>query len=205
MGLDQTEERSTAMDAVVVVSGLPRSGTSMMMSMLEAGGLPLLKDDVRTADTDNPKGYFEFERVKKLREGDVDWLPEAQGRAVKIISYLLLHLPATYDYRVIFMQRDLDEVMASQRKMLTHRGEDPNKLEEHKLKEVMRKHLLQVEDWTAQQGNIERLDVPYQQIIQKPQPFINAIDRFLGAGLDLQKMGDMIDPNLYRQRGPKRK
>jgi hypothetical protein len=140
MGLDQTEERSTAMDAVVVVSGLPRSGTSMMMSMLEAGGLPLLKDDVRTADTDNPKGYFEFERVKKLREGDVDWLPEAQGRAVKIISYLLLHLPATYDYRVIFMQRDLDEVMASQRKMLTHRGEDPNKLEEHKLKEVMRKH-----------------------------------------------------------------
>jgi hypothetical protein len=186
---------------IVVVSGLPRSGTSMMMSMLEAGGLPLLIDGVRTADGDNPKGYFEFERVKRLREGDVAWLSEAQGKAVKIISYLLLHLPENYRYRVIFMQRDLDEVLASQRKMLVNRGEDPDKLEEDQLKEIMEKHLEQVDTWCAEQPHLDRLEVPYREVIQKAGRFIDSIRDFLGVDLDPVKMASVVDPGLYRQHG----
>ena len=91
-------------DVVTIVSGLPRSGTSMMMKMLEAGGIELLIDRVRVADADNPKGYYEFERVKQI-ETDQAWLPEAQGKAVKMISALLRHLPADCRYRIIFMER----------------------------------------------------------------------------------------------------
>ena len=112
--------------AIVIVSGLPRSGTSMAMKMLEAGGMPILADGIRTADISNPKGYYEYEPVKELdKGGDVAWLAEARGKAVKIISFLLTWLPETYDYRVIFMQRDLREVLASQNAMLAHRGEAP--------------------------------------------------------------------------------
>src|SRR6185503_17792221 len=111
---------------IVIVSGLPRSGTSMAMKMLEAGGMPILADGIRTADISNPKGYYEFEPVKELdKGGDVTWLAEARGKAVKIISFLLTWLPERYDYRVIFMQRDLREAIASQNAMLAHRGETP--------------------------------------------------------------------------------
>jgi len=108
-------------DTILIVSGLPRSGTSMMMKMLEAGGMAVLTDNIRTADQDNPRGYYEFERVKQI-EHDTAWLPEAQGKAVKMIAGLLKHLPADYVYKIIFMQRDMDEVLASQRQMLVRRG-----------------------------------------------------------------------------------
>src|SRR5687768_1736541 len=112
-------------DVITVVSGLPRSGTSMMMKMLEAGGLEPVVDHVRKPDEDNPKGYYEFERVKAL-ENDREWLPEAKGKFVKVISMLLRHLPADHRFKVIFMQRNMPEVLASQKKMLVRRGEDPN-------------------------------------------------------------------------------
>lgn len=109
---------------IIIVSGLPRSGTSMMMSVLQAGGVPLLTDGVRAPDAGNPRGYFEFEAVKELdKHGDPAWLPSARGKAVKIISFLLTRLPENYDYRVIFMQRDLDEVIASQNTLLAARRE----------------------------------------------------------------------------------
>src|ERR1700704_756589 len=109
---------------IVVVSGLPRSGTSMAMKMLQAGGLPLLTDDARPADDSNPDGYFEFELVKQLdKSGDLAWLRNARGKGVKVISWLVTWLPESYDYRVIFMQRDLEEVVASQNAMLLQRGE----------------------------------------------------------------------------------
>ena len=98
---------------ITIVSGLPRSGTSMMMKMLEAGGIPIVQDGIRTANTDNPKGYYEFERVKQLPKGDTAWLADSHGKAVKIISALLKHLPSDYEYKVLFMRRDLDEVTAS--------------------------------------------------------------------------------------------
>ena len=102
---------------VIVISGLPRSGTSMMMQMLYSGGLPVMTDELRTADEDNPKGYFEVERIKDLhKENDKSWLASYKGKAIKIISFLLLHLPSRVNYKVIFMERDLDEILASQKK-----------------------------------------------------------------------------------------
>ncbi|NJN53987.1 MAG: sulfotransferase [Anaerolineae bacterium] len=110
---------------VIIVSGLPRSGTSMMMKMLEVGGIPPLTDQIRTADNDNPKGYYEFERVKQLDKGDTAWVADAQGKVVKVISQLLRYLPADQEYRVIFMRRNMDEILASQQKMLINRGGRP--------------------------------------------------------------------------------
>ena len=109
-------------ECVIVVSGLPLLGTSMMMKMLIAGGLPALTDGLRVADENNPKGYFELEQVKQLPEGDTGWVQTARGKAVKVISYLLESLPGEVSYRVIFMQRDLDEVLLSQKRMLDRDG-----------------------------------------------------------------------------------
>ena len=93
----------------------------MMMKMLEAGGVKLLEDNKRCADEDNPKGYFEYEKVKNLQK-DSTWLSIARGKAIKIISMLLYHLPPVYRYRIIFMQRAMDEVLASQKRMLARRS-----------------------------------------------------------------------------------
>ena len=185
---------------VTIVSGLPRSGTSMMMKMLEAGGLPPLTDNLRTADEDNPKGYYEFERVKQLPKGDVAWLPDAQGKVVKVIAALLPHLPGGYEYRVIFMQRAMSEVLASQKQMLIRRGEDPNKIPDEVIAKLFEKHLKQVNDWVSQQPNVERLDVNYNEMLKNPQPFIDQINVFLGNQLDAAKMATVVDPSLHRQR-----
>ncbi len=199
--LRETKRRQSSLDnVIVVVSGLPRSGTSMMMKMLEAGGVPLLTDHLRTADEDNPKGYFEFERVKQLPKGDIAWLSEARGKAVKIISALLEHLPATYEYRVIFMRRDLKEVLASQRKMLIRRGEDPDKVDEQELLRLFQKHIRQVQRWLGQQPNIKMLEVPYNALIQDPIPYVHQINTFLGGALNEDAMIRVIDPALYRNR-----
>lgn len=187
-------------DYITVVSGLPRSGTSMMMKVLEAGGLPPVTDNIRTADTDNPKGYYEFERVKKLPTGDVAWLPEAQGKVVKIIAALLIHLPATYSYRVVFMQRTMPEVLASQREMLVRRGEDPNKVGDEQLARLYEKHLVQVNTWISSQPNVARININYNQILENPRPHLERINQFLDNSLDLEKMSQVIDPALYRQR-----
>src|ERR1700730_19121643 len=107
---------------VIIVSDLPRSGTSLMMQMLENGGVEVVTDNIRTADTDNPKGYYEFEKVKKIKE-DASWLPATRGKAFKMVSQLLYDLPVGEKYRIIFMERDLDEVLASQEKMLERLGQ----------------------------------------------------------------------------------
>ena len=185
---------------VTIVSGLPRSGTSMMMKMLEAGGLPPLTDNLRTADEDNPKGYYEFERVKQLPKGDVAWLPDAQGKVVKVIAALLPHLPSGYHYRVVFIQRAMPEVLASQRQMLIRRGEDPDKIPDDVIAKLFEKHLKQVNDWVSQQSNVERLDVNYNEMLKNPQPFIEQINAFLGGQLDKAKMAAVVDPSLHRQR-----
>ncbi|RME09621.1 MAG: sulfotransferase family protein [Ardenticatenia bacterium] len=185
---------------VTVVSGLPRSGTSMMMKMLEAGGLPLLVDNIRQADEDNPKGYYEFERVKALPKGDVEWVSQAQGKAVKIISVLLQHLPETYHYKIIFMRRDLEEVLRSQRKMLIRRGHDPNEQDDDKLRELYTRHLAQIETWLAQQPHMDVLYVPYGEMVTHPQPFAEEVNAFLGGHLDVQAMVEVVDPTLYRNR-----
>jgi len=188
---------------ILIVSGLPRSGTSMMMKMLEAGGLPPLTDEIRVADGDNPKGYYEFEPVKALRKGDFSWLPEAQGKVVKVIATLLPYLPDTYTYRVIFIHREMREILASQKKMLLNRGEDPDKVSDDEMARIYEKHLKQVDVWMRTQPNLQRIEVSYNQMIQNPTPEIERINQFLGGILDTQKMSQAIDVSLYRQRSEK--
>lgn len=185
---------------IVVVSGLPRSGTSMMMKMLEAGGVPPLTDNIRTADADNPKGYYEFERVKKLSSGDVAWLNDAQGKAVKIIATLLIHLPAIHHYRIIFMRRTMPEILASQRKMLIHQGQDPDKISDARMVELFEKHLAQINSWIERQPNVNRLDVDYNLLMENPGPHLELVNRFLDNRLNVEAMIQTLDPNLYRQR-----
>ncbi len=184
---------------VVIVSGLPRSGTSMMMKMLEAGGIPPLTDHVRTADDDNPKGYYEFERAKKLREGDAAWLPEAEGKAVKVIAALLTYLPSGYEYRVLFMRRRMEEILASQAKMLENRGEE-SKVNDATMADLFRKHVIQVEEWMKKQPNLKYLDVDYNAMLADPARYVPQINQFLGGDLDEQAMLAVVDPDLYRQR-----
>jgi hypothetical protein len=188
--------------SVIIVSGLPRSGTSMMMKMLEAGGIPPLTDKVRSADDDNPKGYYEFERVKQLDKGDSAWLAEAKGKVVKVISQLLKYLPADYDYKVIFMRRDMVEILASQKKMLINRGEDPNRISDEELTQLFEKHLNHVLTWLEQQPNISTLFIHYSETLSDPQTQAEKVAEFLGGSMDVEKMTAVVDPALYRNRQP---
>ena len=120
-GISRERKRRKLQNEIIIVSGLPRSGTSLMMQMLDNGGVPVVTDNIRTPDTDNPRGYYEFEQVKKIKE-DVSWLPATRGKAFKMVSQLLYELPASETYRVIFMERDLDEMIRSQEKMLSRLG-----------------------------------------------------------------------------------
>jgi hypothetical protein len=185
---------------VTVVSGLPRSGTSMMMKMLEAGGMPPLTDEIRTADADNPKGYYEFERVKQLDKGDTAWLKEAQGKAVKVIAALLKHLPPEYTYRVIFMRRDLEETLRSQRRMLIRRGKDSEEVTDEEMEVLFRKHLDHITDWLDEQPHCEVVYISYNEVLKNPVGQAQKINQFIGGGLDMEKMASVVDPDLYRQR-----
>lgn len=187
-------------EAIVVVSGLPRSGTSMMMKMLEAGGLPVLTDQIRTADEDNPKGYYEFERVKQI-EHDKGWLPDAHGKAVKMIAALLRHLPEDHAYKVVFMRRDIEEVLASQQQMLIRRGEPTDAVPDDRMAELFRRHVVRVEAWMAQQPNVDVVFVEYCSVLDEPLEQADRVNDFLDGALDVDRMARVVDPSLYRQRG----
>jgi hypothetical protein len=186
-------------EVITIVSGLPRSGTSMMMKMLEAGGMEVLTDEVRTADIDNPKGYYEFERVKQI-ETDQAWLPEAQGKVVKMVSALLRHLPAAYRYRIVFMEREMDEVLASQQQMLIRRGEATDRVSDERMAQMFRLHLQQVRDWLAGQPNVEVLYIHYSDVLAHPAAAAERIARAFRGNLDAAAMARVVDPGLYRQR-----
>jgi len=198
-GKNQTEISQDKGKTIIIVSGLPRSGTSMMMKMLEAGGMALIIDGVRTADEDNPKGYYEFERVKQLDKGDTAWLADAPGKAVKVISALLEYLPPEYEYKVLFMNRKMAEVLASQRKMLVRRKEK-SEISDEKLAELLRKHVQQTKAWLARQPNFEMLDLDYNALLVDPEPWVIQINAFLGGAWDARAMAQVVDPNLYRNR-----
>jgi hypothetical protein len=186
-------------ESIVVVSGLPRSGTSMMQKMLEAGGITPLEDHIRLPDENNPNGYYEFERVKALKDGDTAWLAEAPGKCVKVISALLQYLPPQYDYKVLFMQRNLDEVLASQKKMLVDRGEPSEAVSDEEMMRLYQKHLLQVSAWLEAQRNFSVLNVYYNPLLADPTPQVEAVNRFLGGNLQGEEMVKVIDRQLYHQ------
>ena len=185
---------------ITIVSGLPRSGTSMMMKMLEAGGMEILKDEIRKADEDNPAGYYEFEKVKELKK-DVSWLENAKGKSVKIISSLLEHLPEKYTYKIIFMHRNMEEILNSQRQMLIRRGEETNEVSDEKMGKMFLKHLQKTEAKLNNQSNMDVLTIHYNEILKEPAKHSEIINRFFGNTLNAKNMTGVIDQALYRQRG----
>jgi len=188
-------------DDTIVVSGLPRSGTSMMMGMLEAGGVEILTDLVREADEDNPKGYFEFEPVKQLaKDRNKSWLEDAPGKAVKVISELLKELPSDLSFRLIFMSRNLEEVIASQNKMLVRRGEPPAAGDDEKLLLLFERHLEKLKQWIDRQSHFEALFLEYKKVLEDPTGQAEQIKVFLQRDLDLTKMARVVDRQLYRNR-----
>ncbi|RPJ58015.1 MAG: sulfotransferase family protein [Acidobacteria bacterium] len=186
---------------VIVVSGLPRSGTSMLMKMLEAGGVEVFTDGVRQADEDNPKGYFELEKVKNLqKQTDRSWLRAAKGKAVKVISQLLPELPPENTYKVLFINRNLHEVIASQNKMLLHRGEKIDPASDERMCGLFEKHLQKTKSLLESSKHFEVLELQYSQVIANPVLEARRIREFLGQNLDVDKMAGAVEASLYRNR-----
>lgn len=182
---------------ITIVSGLPRSGTSMMMQMLEKGGLEIFTDKKRKADKNNPKGYYEHERVKNLAR-DKSWLKEASFKAVKIISHLLSHLPNNFKYKVIFMERNINEVLISQQKML---GKKIKKDAVHfQLAKSFTESKKEIVKWAEKNQNIDLLFVSYSKVISKPNEEAKKINQFLGGELNTTKMCSVVDKKLYRNK-----
>jgi hypothetical protein len=185
---------------ITIVSGMPRSGTSLMMQMLNAGGLPALTDGKREQDTDNPRGYFEYEKVRQLGK-DNSWLEEAKGKCIKIVAPLLGHLKPGLFYRVIFMQRDFEEMLASQKTMLEHSGKDGATLEPQKLKRVYERQIQEALR-TLQNRQVPVLMVPYRGCIEKADELSERLNQLMGNRLDPKAMAAVVNPDLYRHRAP---
>jgi hypothetical protein len=184
-------------NGIIIVSGLPRSGTSLMMQMLDKGGVPVVTDHIRTADQDNPRGYYEYEQVKRIKN-DVSWLPVARGKAFKMVSQLLYELPASERYRIIFMERDMDEMLLSQEKMLA-RLNKPS-APRAAIERAFREHLRKVRGWLSGQANIQVLAVSYNDLVERPEQEAKRVAAFLGCNADTTNMSRTVDRSLYRNR-----
>jgi hypothetical protein len=184
---------------ITVVSGLPRSGTSLMMQMLVAGGMSPLSDGERHADDDNPRGYLEWERIKQL-PNDPSCIAEGEGKVVKVISRLLLSLPAGHEYRIIFMQRPLPEVLASQDQMLRRRGTYKEGVDPTIISAAFEKHLREVYAWLEGKPYVKSLRVPYHEVLSKPKETGQQLTQFLEISLDVDAMTQQVDASLYRNR-----
>jgi hypothetical protein len=182
---------------IVVVSGLPRSGTSLMMQMLDRGGLAALTDNLRAADDDNPRGYFELERVKKTKD-DPSWLPGARGKAVKMVSSLLYDLPATEAYRIVFMRRDIDEILDSQEKMLRRLNRPAAPREQMKASFAV--HLDRIGAWLSRQRHMRLLDISYNTLLREPEAELRKVAAFLDGRAEADRMLEAISVSLYRNR-----
>ncbi len=182
---------------IIIVSGLPRSGTSLMMQMLDAGGVEVVTDNLRTADTDNPRGYYEFEKVKQVKR-DATWLPGIRGKAVKMVSQLLLDLPPTERYRVVFMERDFAEMLDSQERMLQRLGRPAAPREA--IIPAYTSHLERVHEWLRHQAHIAVLRVRYKALVERPETEAGRVNEFLGGRLDVSRAAGAVDPSLYRNR-----
>lgn len=186
-------------NTVIIVSGLPRSGTSMMMQMLHAGGIAPLTDGAREADEDNPRGYYEYEKAKQLRK-DSAWLPEAKGKAVKVVAQLLSYLPRIpgLNYRVIFMERHIEEVLSSQKSMLKRQEKQGARLPDDRLRRIFN-HQLQQTKVMLSFRKIPTLFVDYNKTIERPEETASRLKAFLGGDMDEKKMLEAVVPTLKRQ------
>ena len=169
------------------------------MKILEAGGKQILTDNLRTPDEDNLKGYYEDERVKALPQ-DNAWIGEAEGQVVKVISYLLKHLPEGHEYRIIFMERKITEILASQKKMMQRQGESTDDVPDEVMMGVFKKHLDETYAWLSNQPSMQVLYISYNDSLDKPEDTAEKVNSFLGGEMDIEKMMQVVDPSLYRQR-----
>lgn len=185
---------------ITIVSGLPRSGTSLMMQMLAAGGMALLTDLERKPDIDNPRGYCEWEPIKLLPK-DPTRIDKAEGKVVKVITQLLLSVPKGRSYKLIFMERPLPEVLASQDEMLKRRG-TTDAVDHAMMTNAFKDHLRVVSAWLERRDDIPLCRVGYRKLISDPAGNANAIRDFLGLGLDVEAMALQVDPSLYRNKRP---
>lgn len=185
---------------LTIVSGLPRSGTSMMMRMMEAGGLPVMVDGERVADDDNPRGYYEFEAVKRTKQ-DPSWLEGSEGKVVKMVYKLVYDLPKDRKYKVVLMRRRIPEVLASQRKMLERNQQGTQDIEDAQMAELFRSELAAFFRWAEAQEHIDMLIIDYNEVHERPLDKMKEIAAFVGEPLDTQAMADVLDKSLYRNRG----
>jgi len=197
---EQSESEETIFDRpyITIVSGLPRSGTSMMMRMLEAGGIPALTDELRTPDDDNPNGYYEFEDVKSI-EGNADWIDDAQGYSVKMVYSLLKHLPADRDYRIVFMRRDVSEILKSQKQMLERNGIETD-IPDVTMKALFERELQQFYAWLPSQTHLNLINISYNELLCRPETTVDLINRHFEKSLNVAAMTALVDPTLYRHR-----
>ena len=186
-------------NVITIVSGLPRSGTSMMMQILESGGMKVVTDNIRKANEDNPHGYYEYERVKEIKD-DADWLKETRGKAFKMISQLLYDLPSNENYKVIFMKRKMNEILASQSKMLERRGNVKDGISDEKMGEFFDKHLSKIIDWIEGRKYIDVLYIDYNNLLINPEEHIKTLNRFLNYRLNEENAVKVINKSLYRNR-----
>ncbi len=184
---------------IAIVSGIPRSGTSLVMQMLKAGGMAILSDHVRKADENNVRGYYEYEKVKSLMT-DNSWLGQAQGKAVKIIAPLIRYLPDEFEYAVIFMERDMREIVSSQNTMLEKLGGKSMSSNTTVLMETFSRQIATGKKFILEKDNFRTLDLCYHDIILDPARHAQEIDAFLQMRLAVNKMAEVVEPNLYRTR-----
>jgi len=187
-------------ESIIVVSGLPRSGTSMVMKMLAAGGVDVVTDNIRKPDYDNPKGYFEYQKVKNLKNDSI-WLKDMRGRAIKIISHLLYYLPLTLRYKIIFIERNMQEILDSQRKMYQRLQKQSDNIEDSVLVEKFNLHLQKIHDWIKIKNDIDCLHVHYSDILDDALRQSQTIQAFLNLPFDVEAMSKVVDLSLYRNRG----
>jgi hypothetical protein len=186
---------------ITIVSGLPRSGTSLMMQMLAAGGLTPLTDGLRVSDVNNPRGYFEWEKIKQL-PNEPGCIAEAEGKVVKVISALLRNIPSAFEYRVIFMTRALEEIMNSQRQMIRQLDTSDRLVQDRVMMAAFETHLRQVSAWLETHTEIAVCRVEHRAMFEIPHAEAVRIQQFLKLPLDIGEMSRQVDPSLYRQRIP---
>jgi hypothetical protein len=192
-------KRNNKKNIITIVSGLPRCGTSMMMQMLDAGGVQTVTDDIREADEDNPRGYYELEAVKKIKE-DKSWLDDCHGKVFKMISLLLFNLPVDNRYKVVFMTRDMDEMIASQKAMLKRLNRSREGKKQENIERNFEKHLLKIRSWLQSQPNIDVIYMSYNDIVKNPYKYAKMLTQFLPHKLDAKRMAQVVEKTLYRQK-----
>jgi len=195
--LNKKETRGLGDFMLYIVSGLPRSGTSMVMKMLAAGGIDIVTDYLRKPDVDNPAGYFEYEPVKNMAD-DAAFIQNMNEKAIKVVSYLLPYLPGNKKYKVIFMLRPIEEVLLSQEKMLKQRGEHFSVQAQTSLYKKFQNHLYDIRLWLARRSGFDSLFVKYPDVVNAPIIYSKRIAGFLNVQCDVEAMAAAVSPELYR-------